>query len=68
MRNEGKTIRSARNTSESEEGLIDAIYDCERRGDREILMTVFSEADVEAGEIVSSEGRLRVLVNRAGRG
>ena len=66
MRNEGNTIRSARNTSESEEGLIDAIYDCERRGDREILMTVFSEADVEAGGIVSGEGRLSVLVNRAG--
>ena len=51
---------------ETEDGVIYAIYDYDRRGDREILMAVFTEGDVEAGEMVSDEGRLRVLVNRAG--
>jgi hypothetical protein len=47
------------------DGRIYVIYDRERTGAKEILMAVLTEADIEAGKIVSPEGRLRVLVNQA---
>ena len=50
---------------ETEDGLLYAIYDYDRTGERKILMATFTEEDVLAGEIVSEEGRLRVLVNQA---
>jgi len=48
------------------DGRIYVVYDHERFTDREILMAVFSEDDIEAGKCVSAAGRLRILVNRAG--
>ena len=47
------------------DGKIYIIYDYDRQGERQICMAVFTEADVAAGKIVSSEGRLRVLVDQA---
>ena len=50
---------------ESPEGLIYVIYDFDRQGSKEILMSVFTEEDVLKGKITSAQGRLRVLVNQA---
>ncbi|MBM3889124.1 MAG: exo-alpha-sialidase [Verrucomicrobia bacterium] len=47
------------------DGLIYVIYDWERKRDKEILMTSFTEADVLAGKIVSPKSRLRIRVNKA---
>ncbi|HOH32361.1 MAG TPA: sialidase family protein [Candidatus Hydrogenedentes bacterium] len=47
------------------DGTIYLIYDWDRKGAREILMTTFREEDVAAGEPVSSAVRSRVLVNKA---
>ena len=51
---------------ETDEGVIYAIYDYDRRGERKILMAVFDEKDVREGELVSEGSRLKVLVNQAG--
>jgi len=51
---------------EAEDGRIFIIYDRSRHGEKEILMAVFREIDVLAGEIVSDDARLNVLVNKAG--
>ena len=51
---------------ESEDGRIYIIYDRSRSDEKEILMAVFREIDVLAGEIVSSDARLQVTVNKAG--
>ncbi len=48
------------------DGVIYIIYDYDRRGERKILMATFTEEDVVAGECVSSDARLRILVNQAG--
>ncbi len=48
------------------EGIIYITYDYDRRGDRQILMATFTEADIVAGAAVSDAARLRVLVNQAG--
>ena len=48
------------------DGRIYAIYDFERTDAMEILMAVFREEDILAGKIVSSDARLRVIVNKAG--
>lgn len=48
------------------DGRIYIIYDRERTGAREILMAVFTEADIRRGRATSRRARLRVLVNRAG--
>jgi hypothetical protein len=50
---------------QAEDGRIYIIRDYDRRGDKEILMSVFTEADVAAGEDVSGKVRLRVLINQA---
>ena len=47
------------------DGTIYIAYDYDRTRAREILMAAFTEEDVLAGRIVSEEGRLRQLVNRA---
>ncbi len=52
---------------QSPEGLIYLIYDFDRGGAKQILMAVFTEEDVLAGKIASPQGRLRVLVNQAGK-
>lgn len=47
------------------EGLIRIIYDYNRVSDRNILMAVFEEQDVEAGRPVGSRVRLGQLVSKA---
>jgi hypothetical protein len=51
---------------EAEDGSIYIIYDRERYKDMEILMAVFTEKDIEAGKCVSSQARLKQIVNKAG--
>lgn len=50
---------------QSEDGTIYIIYDYSRTGDKKILMTTFTEADVLAGKPVSGKVRQRVLINQA---
>lgn len=50
---------------QADDGTIRIIYDRSRRGDKEILMAVFTEEDVMAGREVSDKVRKRVLVNQA---
>ena len=50
---------------QAKDGRIYIIRDFDRLGDKEILMAVFTEEDVLAGEDVSGKVRLRVLVNQA---
>ena len=50
---------------QDKDGTIYVIYDWERYKDKEILMARFTEEDVLAGKIVSSNGALRLLVNKA---
>ena len=38
-------------------------YDHNRHGETQILMAVFAEDDVRAGEIRSQAGRLRVVID-----
>jgi predicted neuraminidase len=47
------------------EGRIYIIRDYDRKGDKEILMSVFTEDDALAGRDVSGKVRLRVLVKKA---
>ena len=48
-----------------DDGYIYVTYDWQRVKQREILMARFTEEDILAGEIRSSEGKLRILVNKA---
>lgn len=50
---------------ETMDGEIYIIYDRERNVDKEILMAVFTEADVLAGRVITEKARLKVLVNKA---
>ncbi|MFV1964990.1 MAG: sialidase family protein [Pirellulaceae bacterium] len=50
---------------QKEDGRIYVIRDYDRTGDKEILMSVFTEEDVLAGKDVSGNMRLRVLINKA---
>ncbi|HYE20755.1 MAG TPA: sialidase family protein [Tepidisphaeraceae bacterium] len=47
------------------DGLIHIAYDRNRADDREILMAVFTEADVLAGKTTGEKSRLKSLVNKA---
>jgi len=47
------------------DGTIEIIYDHNRAKDREILMAKFTEEDVLAGKIVSSKGKLQMMVHKA---
>jgi len=47
------------------DGAIYLIYDYSRYAAKQILMSVFTQEDVVAGECVSDRARLRVLVNQA---
>ena len=51
---------------QSPDGRIYVTYDRERFSEREILLAVFREQDIEAGKTTSPQTRLKVLVNRAG--
>ena len=50
---------------QGENGRIYVIRDYDRLGEKEILMSVFTEEDVLAGQDVSGKLRLRVLINQA---
>jgi len=50
---------------ENPDGAIYLIYDFSRYVEKQVLMAVFTEADVAAGKCVSPVARLRVLVNQA---
>jgi predicted neuraminidase len=50
---------------QTKDGTIFVIYDFNRGHDKEILMARFTEEDVLAGKIVSQNGALRLLVNKA---
>jgi hypothetical protein len=50
---------------QSPEGVIYLVYDYSRTGAKQILVAVFTEADVEQGRPVTDRARLRVLVNQA---
>ena len=50
---------------ESPKRVVYLIYDYHRSSDKQILMAVFTEADVLAGRWVSSVARQRVVVNQA---
>lgn len=50
---------------EADNGYIYVTYDWERVTQREILMARFTEDDILRGKILSPEGKLRVLVNKA---
>ncbi len=50
---------------ESPDGLIHLLYDWNRHTDAEILLAKFREQDILAGRIVSKEGKLRMLANKA---
>ena len=50
---------------EAADGYIYVTYDRQRVKEREILMARFTELDVLAGALRSSESRLRILVNKA---
>lgn len=47
------------------DGKIYIQYDRERALDREILLAVFTEADIQAGKLVSAGSRLKSLINKA---
>lgn len=47
------------------DGTICVIYDWNRTSDRNILMARFTEEDILAKKIVSSQGKLKLLVNQA---
>jgi hypothetical protein len=50
---------------QKEDGRIYIIHDRDRLGDKEILLSVFTEDDVLAGQDVSGKVWLRVLINQA---
>jgi sialidase-1 len=50
---------------QADDGRIYIIYDYLRRTDKEILLAVVTEADIEAGRISDPRSRLRVMVNKA---
>ena len=47
------------------DGTIYVIYDYQRTGDKQILLSTFTEQDVAQGEAASGRARFRVLVNQA---
>jgi hypothetical protein len=49
---------------EDENGVIYVIYDHSRYGEREILMTTFTEADIEAGAFVTAQARRPMIINK----
>ncbi|MDR1964815.1 MAG: glycoside hydrolase [Planctomycetaceae bacterium] len=50
---------------QAKDGTIFIIYDFNRTGEKEILMARFTEEDILAGNIVSQNSTLRILVNKA---
>jgi hypothetical protein len=52
---------------QADDGTIYIVYDHDRYGDKEILMASFTEEDVLAGQCVTSNAQLKILVNKAGK-
>ncbi|MFW5980834.1 MAG: sialidase family protein [Halanaerobiaceae bacterium] len=50
---------------QSSKGRIYIIYDYERRGAKEIMMSRLTEEDIIQGEIVSSDSKLKKIINTA---
>lgn len=50
--------------TETVDGQIYAVHDCDRRGAGEIIMSVFTEEDILAGKIVSPGSRLHNVVSQ----
>jgi hypothetical protein len=50
--------------TETEDGYIYLTYDRDRYGASEILMAVFNEADIKAGDFVSEKGRSKQTISR----
>ena len=53
-------------TVEDEDGTIYCIYDYDRRGAREILLSRFTEDDVKSGKFASEKSAQRLIINKAG--
>ena len=51
---------------EGEDGYIYIVYDYERFKEKEILMAKITEEDILAGNLVSKNSKLRMIVNKAG--
>ena len=51
---------------QADDGRIFVIYDRERHGAKEILMAVFRESDVEAGQVSAPDSRVKVVINKIG--
>lgn len=51
---------------ETADGIIYIVYDRERYRDMEVLMAVFTEADIQAGRCVTDVARLKVIVSKVG--
>ncbi|UUO04332.1 glycoside hydrolase [Blastopirellula sp. J2-11] len=51
--------------AESKDGVVYLTYDYDRRGQKYIYMTTFTEADVLAKKPVSDDVRMRVVINQA---
>jgi hypothetical protein len=61
-----RTLISYPDGLQTPDGTIYVTYDRSREGDKEILMTTFTEKDVEAGAYVTAGARQKVIVNKAG--
>jgi len=61
---DGRRDVSYPDSAQAQDGRIFAIYDRERHGAREILLTVFTEEDVLAGRYQSSASRQRMIVDK----
>jgi hypothetical protein len=51
---------------QGDDGIIRAVYDFDRYGEKEICMAKFTEDDVISGRLLSKKSKLKMLVNRAG--
>ncbi|AQQ10036.1 putative neuraminidase (sialidase) [Sedimentisphaera cyanobacteriorum] len=49
---------------QTSDGKIYITYDCDRYGEKKILMAVFTEKDALAGEAVTEDVRLRVVISK----
>ena len=57
------------NATQDADGTIYIVYDRERGGDgaKEILMATLTEKDILAGKCISEKGKLKTIVNKAGK-
>ena len=49
--------------TETLDGVIYAVHDCDRHGEREIIMSIFTEEDILAGKSVSPGSRLHNVID-----